>query len=164
MPVPAFIFPFFVYRSEIFSLVYGSGYSDYICKHWSKTMIVLQHLSLLINLSFTTKISRTVYEFTVYQMWPLLSEIFKSVCVGEACRLTELKLCSYIFNICPHQLAQGTWAPRAGWVPWKAQFLGLTAPLLHEQHSSTSTPWLLHDTLVTHSQTQSPPTQLATPF
>lgn len=106
----------------------------------------------------------SVYEFIVYEMWPLLSEIFKSVRAGEDCRLTELKLCSYICNICPHQLAQGTWAPRAGRVPWKAELLGLTAALLCEQHSSTSTHWLLHDTLVPHCQTQSPPTQLSTPF
>lgn len=104
----------------------------------------------------------SVYELRVYQIWPLLCEIFKSVCAGEDGRIPELKLCSYIFNICPYELARGTWAPRAAWVPWEAQLTGLGAVLLHEQHSSTSTHRRLQDTLPTHSHTQSSPTHLST--
>lgn len=56
---------------------------------------------------------------SVYQC--LLSEILQSVCAGEDCRLAELQLCSQSFNICPYQLARGTWAPRAARFPWEAQ-------------------------------------------
>lgn len=95
-------------------------------------------------------------------MRPLLSEIFKSVCAGEDCWLPELKLCSYILNICPYHGNLRHLSPRAAWLCGEAQLTGLTAVLLQEQHSSTSTHWLLQETLLTHSHTPSSPAQLST--